>query len=313
MARDKHLERIVRESGVDDLLEVLTERLPASDLSSLLMEVARRRAERETPTTLLSRFERDPFARPSPNSPVAQLEFDRTAFLLAQEGGFEPVEISPLGPLGTVSALTNVSQKKILATTRPSEVVADPTNVLALMAAGRRRSAQTQRVNLCASHRVVRVQPVSGPISFAHFRLFALVTAGRDTGSFGFESSSVLDHIRFHLRLLNRLQVPISRIALAHWNANREKALHGLVQTLESEFPDTRFELDPDREHGRTYYREIGFQIFILDAKGAEVFLVDGGAVDWTQQLLNNRKEGLMTSALGTERLLACLGDQAFI
>jgi hypothetical protein len=31
----------------------------------------------------------------------------------------------------------------------------------------------------------------------------------------------------------------------------------------------------------------------------------DGGAVDWTQQLLTNRKERLVTSGLGLERMAA--------
>jgi len=34
--------------------------------------------------------------------------------------------------------------------------------------------------------------------------------------------------------------------------------------------------------------------------------LVDGGFTTWTQQLLSNRKERLMTSGLGSERFCAC-------
>jgi hypothetical protein len=34
--------------------------------------------------------------------------------------------------------------------------------------------------------------------------------------------------------------------------------------------------------------------------------LIDGGFTDWTQQLMSNRKERLMTSGLGSERLCAC-------
>jgi hypothetical protein len=37
--------------------------------------------------------------------------------------------------------------------------------------------------------------------------------------------------------------------------------------------------------------------------------LIDGGLADWTQQLMNNRKERLMTSGLGSERLCACFRD----
>lgn len=219
------------------------------------------------------------------------------------------MEISPVAPLATVSALSNVSQKKVLATSRASEVVADATNVLALVAAVRRRSNRHQTVNLCASHRLVRVQPVSGPISFAHFRLFTLVSAGRDKGSFGFELGALANHIRFYLRLFQRLNAAEFRagglrVSIAVWNPIREEALRSLLSELQSEYPECGFGLDTAQEHGRTYYREAGFQIFVT-VDGSESFLVDGGLVDWTQQLLNDRKERLMTSAIGSERFCA--------
>jgi hypothetical protein len=37
--------------------------------------------------------------------------------------------------------------------------------------------------------------------------------------------------------------------------------------------------------------------------------LVDGGSTDWTQQLLGNRKERLLISGLGLERLAGALDD----
>jgi|GEM_PF-4488011 len=37
-----------------------------------------------------------------------------------------------------------------------------------------------------------------------------------------------------------------------------------------------------------------------------DYFLVDGGFTDWTQKLLSNRKERLLISGLGSERLLTC-------
>ena len=51
------------------------------------------------------------------------------------------------------------------------------------------------------------------------------------------------------------------------------------------------------------------FQIHARDPSGQDYLLVDGGATDWTQQLLNNRKERLMTSGLGSERLCARFRD----
>ena len=47
---------------------------------------------------------------------------------------YEPVELSPLAPLGTSSVVGTVHQNKVVSTSRNSEVLSDPTNVLALEA-----------------------------------------------------------------------------------------------------------------------------------------------------------------------------------
>ena len=40
----------------------------------------------------------------------------------------------------------------------------------------------------------------------AHFKLFSLVSAGRDAGSFSFEVASLREHIGFYLSFLSNLQ-----------------------------------------------------------------------------------------------------------
>ena len=176
---DEILERVVRQSGVADLLDLLSERLAPTDLQSLLIEVYRRRATRQAPADLLDQYRRNRFVQPSPMNPRAFLEVDRLAFSLASPP-FEPIELSPLGPLGTTSVLTSVSQNVAVATARNTEVVSDSTNVLALECALRRRarsrvrSGASDRVRLCASHRLLRAQRFAGPNQFAHFRAFAL-------------------------------------------------------------------------------------------------------------------------------------------
>ena len=59
------LRRIDRRLGVPDLAELLAAQLPGTDLQSLLMAVARRRAERVSPAELLRRYESDRFVHPS--------------------------------------------------------------------------------------------------------------------------------------------------------------------------------------------------------------------------------------------------------
>jgi hypothetical protein len=84
-----------------------------------------------------------------------------------------------------------------------SVALGDPTVALALDAARRRCSADV--VRLCASHCVIRLQPFDAPGYSPYFRLFGLVTAGRDTGSFRFETAHLLEHVRVYLRIFRIL------------------------------------------------------------------------------------------------------------
>jgi hypothetical protein len=68
--------------------------------------------------------------------------------------------------------------------------------------------------------------------------------------------------------------------------------------------------LDPDRVAGRDYYAAVCFYIYIKDQAGAEHVLADGGFTSWTQQLLNNQKERLLISGIGTERVCSLLGKE---
>ena len=68
---------------------------------------------------------------------------------------------------------------------RGLEVASDATNQLALEAALRRMEQGRKshdRIRLAASQRQVRCQPLVDPRHSAHFRIFALVTAGKDEG-----------------------------------------------------------------------------------------------------------------------------------
>lgn len=57
------------------------------------------------------------------------------------------------------------------------------------------------------------------------------------------------------------------------------------------------------------YYQGLQFKI-MLTIDGQEFDIADGGFVDWTQQLLQNRKERLFISGLGTELLYKLLTGQ---
>jgi hypothetical protein len=147
--RDPIIERIEREAGVPDLANILTNRLAPTDLQSLLLEVYRRRAKRREPKALLEDHVSNQFTRSSSTSPPRLLGWDRIAFSRLPKV-FQPIELSPVCPLGTVSVVSPISQDWTVSTIRNTEVVADSTNVLALEAqsdaASRKTSLQVKRL-----------------------------------------------------------------------------------------------------------------------------------------------------------------------
>lgn len=201
------LERIVRQAGVPDMLHVLSEKLSATDLASVLLAVFAERAS----GVLLPALLQDGKGLFAPSSVDQRLfhQFDGVAFAAAN--GFEAVEVSPVCPLGTNHVLGGIHQNSILSATRNSELLADPTAAHALECARRRRVQRShgkarEMVKLCGSHRVVRMQPFDVPGYRPHFRLFSLITAGRDTGSDTFETEASYEHLAVYLRLLRSLE-----------------------------------------------------------------------------------------------------------
>ncbi len=267
------LARIERATGVPDLAQLLAERLVPSDLTSLLLEVARLRAAQLEPAGLLRQYERDRFVRPSESDTS---ETERVALSLVPED-FERVELSPLAPFGTGSVLAGVSQDWALTTSRGSEVVADVTSVLALEAALSRRSSRDE-TKLFACERVVRPQKSDNPGRFAHFRLLGLCTAGRGESWQDWETRNATEHLAFYWRLLAQLGVTGAEIRLG-----------GALELEVAARKDAQ---------ERPYYSGGWFSI---DIGGANV--ADGGFVDWTQRLLSDRKERCLISGVGIERL----------
>jgi hypothetical protein len=285
------IERIEREAGLPGVVDRLAG-LAGADLRSLLLEVTRRRAERLSPADVLRRYRDDRFVRPSTVDPLRLRAVERTALELLPPG-FELLELSPVAPFGAVSALAALSQNLAVSTVRGTEVVSDSTNVLALECAVRRRDG-AGTVRVCASHRMLRGQAYDDPGLAAHFALLGLCTAGRDTavpnaGSLQFEAAALAEHLGFYTRLLEALGIAADV---------RVTPLDESLRPLLAQIPGAR--IDDERQSARTYYRGASFGI---DAEG--VNLVDGGFTDWTQLLLSDRKERLLVSGVGTERLAA--------
>jgi hypothetical protein len=287
--------------------------LSPADLQAALMDVSRSRAAAVTPARLMQRWRQDRYVQPvvSDPRPVWQLEARLWELLPEEIAG---VDLSPVAPLGTCSAVGPVSQDRVISTTRGGEVVSDPTNVLALEAASRRQRTGAPTVSLASCHRVLRGQPFEQPGLFQHFRLFALVTSARDRGSGRTEAALLTTHLRFWGRALAEL-LPARRAALRYtvfgFPPLHERMRDTVLPALQPLPRGVVVDEDADRERARGYYQRGAIRVDV-EADGDWREVGDGGFTDWTARLLNDAKERCLISCVSTERLaaLAVTGDR---
>src|SRR5262245_58189598 len=121
-----------------ELFEQLAEGLAGAELQSMLLEVMRRRARARTPADVLAQYRRDRFTVPGLVDQRTAIAVD--THLLAGAADFDALELSPVAPLGVCSTVAPTDQHRVLSALRGTEVVSDPTNVLALECATRMRA-----------------------------------------------------------------------------------------------------------------------------------------------------------------------------
>jgi hypothetical protein len=302
---EEALRRIEERLGPDAIEDIA--RLPGADVTTVMLEIARRRAEALDPPGVLRRYQTDRFVRPGAIDPDVIRGIETTLFA-ALPAGFGSVVLSPVAPLGA-HLLAGVDQSRVVSTVRSNEVAADPTNGLALEAAIRRRELlrvhprSSEAVRLAASQRVLRAQRFEGEGVFAHFQLFGLITAGRDTGDLGFERDAFVEHVGFAADAIRRVTGSAVIVELTDLTGGEMAPLADLVRET---LPDVAVEDRPDRPGGRVYYDRMCFKAY-ASAATDRFEIADGGLVDWTQQLVQSRKERLMISGLGVERLAMAL------
>lgn len=300
------LRRVMRRAGGPEILDVLIRRLSGSELTTLLLAVFRARAARLRPPDVLRRYAEDRFAAPAP-VPFDRIRRAEDALLSALPAEFELLTLAPVLPLGSHSVLATVDQNKLVSTARGSEVAADPTNGLALAAAVRRRdlAAGHRRdpdpVRLAALQRIVRGQRFDGVGAYQHFTLFGLVTAGRDVGALTFERRGCVEHLTVAADAVAAAGLSPARIRLTAFSPRGAEVAEGVQSALAGRTDATVVD-DPERSTGRGYYRDLCFKVFV-DTPEGPFELADGGLVDWTAGLLGDRKERLLISGFGVDRL----------
>jgi hypothetical protein len=275
----------------------LAQGMPASEVWSLLLNVIERRAMGRTPATLLQQWETDRFVVPAP---IDQRTFvDLDSHLLAAAQGFEALELSPLAPLAACSGVALTSQNRTVSTVRGTEVVSDPTNVLALESARRLRRNSRQVVRLATCHRCVRAQPFPKVPGFsAHFRIFCMTTAGRESKDRAFLATSLVEHIQTHLGALDRLEkhgYHFRERRLQILATSENEALASRIASAISNVPVSTGSL----KHG--YYDGLRFRIDVGGTATEAIPLIDGGAFDWLHKLTSNQKLSFVASGMGAQ------------
>jgi hypothetical protein len=275
----------------------LTSGLPPSAVWSLLLDVLDRRAAQRTAPEILRQWERDGFTRLAPVDQRTLVALDDT--LLAAAEAFEAVELSPLAPLGACSVVGLGSQNRIVSALRGSELVADPTNVLALECARRLRERPREVVRLATSHRCVRAQELpKGPGFARHFRIFCLATAGREQQDHGFVVAALAEQIQTWLRALAGLEAsgysfPGTGLAVLA-SAGRERLGDRVASAIRG-VPVTRGAL------AHPYYSGLRFTISTDHSPRGGIPLIDGGVFDWLSKLTSNQKLVYVASGMGSQ------------
>jgi hypothetical protein len=292
---------VTRRWILDSLGEPTFERLAAelsgAELQSVLLEVMQRRAAARTPADVLAQYQRDVFCRPAPIDQRISVALD--GHLLAAAEGFEAIELSPVAPLATCSSVGPTAQHRVLSALRSTEIVADPTNVLALECAARMRGG-AGTVHLATSQRVIRTQPVpKRPGMSSHFRIFVLATGGIETQDHGFTAASLERHIRTMLDGLARLERHGYAFGARHVDLLATPARAAVADRIAGALGDVIVHRKPlDHPY---YSGGLRYMIWVTAPDGGSLPLVDGGAFDWLTQLVSNRRAVYVASGAGAQ------------
>ncbi|MFL6258823.1 MAG: hypothetical protein ACJ76Y_03825 [Thermoanaerobaculia bacterium] len=285
-------------AGIDAAAyEALAEGLPASEVWSLLLGVLARRAERRPPADLLRQWEQDRFVQPAFIDQRTLNALD--GHLLAAAEGFEAIELSPLAPLGSCSAVGLASQNKTVSTARGTEVVSDPTNGMALECARRLRRDSDQIIRLATCHRCVRAQEIpKRPGHAAHFRIFCLATAGRERKDHDFTVEALAEQIATHLAALDRLGQHGYLISDVRVKVLSTPSRAGLADRIAATVQGATVSREA---FDHPYYDGLRFLINVRNREGTDLFLSDGGAFDWLGKLTSNRRLTFVASGMGSQ------------
>ena len=148
-------------------------------------------------------------------------------------------------------------------------------------------------------HRHVRAQEMKGKGFSPHFKIGCMVSAGRDQGDHLWECQALKEQLLALSSLFREVfGVKQARFKLLK-REGRQSLIDGLVEYLGKEGLEVARE---DAPPPNAYYKDIQFKM-IIEGAGREREIADGGFVDWTQQLLEDKKERLLIAGFGLDLL----------
>lgn len=291
---------IINNLDLQDIVNILSGELSGSELNSVLLDVFNKRIQQETPFSLLSKYEENKLVKPASIDVLKYKEDELSCYRILADKGFEPIELSPVAQFGTSSIIATVDQKKVLTALRNTEVQADPTNAIALHYASlkKKRRLESKTYNYSNISRVIRTQVFSNPNFTPHFSVLCLISCGRDTGSFNFEKEELLKHLMTSYEVCKNYgveQIYFEIIPCKGYDSQSPLITESISYVRERN-RNLKVSVVPP-EHENNYY--YGFRIKQKIVLGGNIIEIgDGGLLDWTQLLLTNKKERLMTFGL---------------
>jgi hypothetical protein len=275
--------------------------LAPSESTPLLLELSKAQAARRRPADLLAQLDRDRFVHPSGLDQRLAHRLDGLALEAAAE--FEALLLSPVAPLGACSVIAKTSQDRTLTTTRGTEVVSDPTNVLALVCAQRLKSHAAAHVKLCTVQQTLRAQALPPRPGFSrHFRLFVLGEAGKARAEDGFEVDAIERHIGVFDRLMDACADVgasfLQRSLVVLSTPARTVMASRVVERLTARYPHIAM-----RSEGfdHPYYDGLRVMFGAHSHAGEHVPIGDTGVFDWMPKLTANARHRYVASGFGIQ------------
>ena len=303
------VKKILDRSGEKDLVRLLSEELSGTELNSLLLEVFHQRVSKQSPAQLLKQYQVNRFVKPAdlPMLELKQIEID--LLKIFHKCLFETIELSPVAALGTCSIVAPANQKKVLSALRGTEVLADATNAIALHISDLKKQklwspkTAVEKLRLGTIQRHVRTQSLSVKGFTPHFKIGCLVTSGMDTGNYGFEKEALAEHVVAMKMIFSDFyevdQLSFRLVCRGGYPDSIKLAIE-VKKFIQQHHPDTAIDVIETSEKEIGYYKGIQYKVDIK-WRDKTFEIGDGGFVDWTQKLLQNKKERLLITGFGFE------------